>query len=83
MALLLFPAAFCMLGLIIGRWWVVLAAVGVWAGIALFLVVNDGWHGAGWGDGGILLNVSVAASTVLAAAAGVFARRLGARTAAL
>ena len=50
MALLLVPVAFFVFGLIAGRWWIVLAAIGVWVGIAAFLVVNDGWYGAGWGD---------------------------------
>ena len=82
MALLLLPVAFFVLGLIVGRWWTVLAAIAVWAGIAVFLIVNDGWHGAGWGDGGILLNVTVAVATVISAAAGVGARSIRDRVAA-
>jgi hypothetical protein len=58
----------------------VLAAIGVWVGIAVFLVYNDGWYGAGWGDFGILLNVIVAVLTVLGAAAGVGARFIFDRT---
>lgn len=81
MWLLLLPVAFFALGLIAGRWWAAVAAIGVWAGIAVFLVVNDGWYGHGWGDGGILLNVIVAVLTVLAAAAGVGARSLRDRNA--
>ena len=77
MALLLLPVAFLLLGLVAGRWWTVLAAIGVWGAIALFLVVNDGWEGAGWGDFGILLNVIAAVLTVAGAAAGVGARLLG------
>ena len=77
MGLLLLPVAFFLLGLVVGRWWTVLAAIGVWAAIALFLVVNDGWHGAGWGDFGVLLNVIAAVLTVAGAAAGVGARVLG------
>jgi hypothetical protein len=80
MGLLLVPVAFFVLGLIAGRRWTVLAAIGVWAGIALFLVLNDGWSRAGCGDFGILLNVIVAALTVLAAAAGVGARVVFDRT---
>jgi hypothetical protein len=82
MWLLMLPVAFFGLGLIVGRWWAVVAAVVAWGGIAAYLILNDGWHGAGWGDGGILLNVIVAVSTVLAAAAGVGARSLGERVAA-
>jgi hypothetical protein len=77
--LLLLPVAFFVFGLVAGRWWTVLAAIGMWGGIAVFLIVNDGWYGHGWGDGGILLNVIVAVLTVLAAAAGVGARSLGER----
>ena len=80
MGLLLVPVAFFVLGLIAGRWWTVLAAIGVWVAIAVFLFINDGWHGAGWGDFGILLNVIVAVLTVLGAAAAVGARRSVART---
>ena len=80
MALLLVPAAFFVFGLIAGRWWIVPAAIGVWVGIAVFLVVNDGWYGAGWGDVGILLNVIAAVLTVLGAAAGVGTRFAFART---
>jgi hypothetical protein len=56
---------------VIARWWVVGAALATWIGLAIFLYVNDGWHGAGWGDFGIAFNVIVAAATVLGAALGV------------
>ena len=77
MGLLLLPVAFFLLGLVAGRWWTVLAAIVLWGAIALFLVVNDGWYGAGWGDFGTLLNVIAAVLTVAAAAAGVGTRLLG------
>ena len=43
--------------------------------VAMFLVLNNGWYGAGWGDGGIAWNVLVACLTVAGAAAGVAAGR--------
>jgi hypothetical protein len=74
--LLLLPAGFLVAGLVIGRWWVVVAALATWAGLAAFLYENNGWHGAGWGDFGIALNVIVAGATIAAAALGVGFRRL-------
>ena len=65
-----------MLGFIVGRWWAAIAAALGWTGLAIFLIVNNGWYGAGWGDGGILLNVLSAAATVGGAAIGVAVRRL-------
>ena len=71
MGLLWIAVACGLIGLFVGRWWVLLVPVALWAGIALFLVVNDGWYGAGWGDFGIALNVATAILSVLLAAAGV------------
>ena len=71
MLLFVLPAAFLVAGLVIGRWWVVAAALATWIGLAMFLYVNDGWHGAGWGDFGIAFNVISAAVTVIGAAVGV------------
>lgn len=62
-------------GLMIGRWQVLLAVVGIWLGIAIFLRENNGWYGYGWGDGGIMLTVFWAIATFLLAAMGVGARR--------
>lgn len=73
--LFLAPVAFALLGFAIGRWWVATAAAATCATIAVFLVVNNGWYGAGWGDGGIAGNVFIAALTIMAAAAGVVGRR--------
>lgn len=69
-----FLAAGLLAGLLIGRWWVVLAVLAVEFGLAAYLYVNNGWSGAGWGDFGIALNVLVAAATVLGAALGVGVR---------
>jgi hypothetical protein len=62
-------------GFLVGRWWLLLALGGIWLAIAIFLVVNDGWHGAGWGDFGIALNVIAALVTFGGAAFGIALRR--------
>ena len=77
MELLWIVVACGLVGLLIGRWWALLVPVVLWAGIALFLLVNDGWYGAGWGDFGIALNVITAILSVLLAAAGVGLRAPG------
>jgi hypothetical protein len=71
MVLLILPAAFAVAGLVIGRWWVVAAALATWIALAVFLYANNGWHGAGWGEFGIAFNVIAAVATVLGAALGV------------
>ena len=71
MGLLWIAVACGVIGLLGGRWWALLVPVARWAGIALFLVINDGWYGAGWGDFGIAFNVITAILSVLLAAAGV------------
>lgn len=76
MLLLVLPVGFLLAGLLIGRWWVVLSAVGTWIALAVYLYVNNGWYGAGWGDFGIAFNVMAAAATVAGAALGVTVRRL-------
>ena len=43
--------------------------------MTVFLIVNDGWYGAGWGDFGVEFNLLVAALSVLGAAAGVALRK--------
>jgi hypothetical protein len=58
-------------GFVIGRWRFLLVVLGIWLGIAIFLRENNGWYGAGWGDGGILLNVIWALLTFGLAALGV------------
>jgi hypothetical protein len=77
--LLLFPIAFLVIGVAVGRWWVVAAAVGVVGAVAFFLVLNDGWYGAGWGDFGIALNVVMGALTVVLAVVGVAVSKAWAR----
>jgi hypothetical protein len=62
-------------GFLVGRWRFLLVLVGVWIGIAVFLRENNGWHGAGWGDFGIALNVIWAFLTLAAAVVGVGVRR--------
>lgn len=62
-------------GLLIGRWWWLLAIAAIWIGIAVFLQLNNGWHGAGWGEFGIELNILWALLTFLSAAIGIGARK--------
>ena len=76
MSLLLITVGFSVAGLLIGRWWVPVLAAAAWAGIAIFLVANDGWEGAGWGDFGVQWNVLVAVLTVTGAVIGVATNRL-------
>jgi hypothetical protein len=71
------------LGFLIGRWWFLLAIVGIWLGIALHLRENNGWHGQGWGDTGRLLTLSWALLSLLSGAIGVAVRRTSARIARL
>lgn len=68
------PAVFLVAGLVIGRWWVVLAAMATWTGLAVYLYVNNGWYGHGWGDFGVAITVIVATASVLGAALGVGVR---------
>jgi hypothetical protein len=73
--LFLFPFLFLALGAAFGTWWFLIAPVVVSAGVTVFLIVNDGWYGAGWGDFGLEFNLLVAALSVLGAAAGVALRK--------
>ena len=75
MELLLVPLGCALAGLAIGRWIALLLPVIVWAGIATFLILNDGWYGHGWGDNGIALNAIAAILSVLATAAGIGVRQ--------
>jgi hypothetical protein len=59
---------------LLGHWWAVVVPVLVWLGIALFLFLNNGWYGGGWGDLGIELNVLAALLSVAGAVVGVVAR---------
>ena len=68
-------AAALVLGFVVGRWRLLLIPLAVWVGIGIFLRENNGWHGAGWGDFGIVLNVIWAALTVLSTAIGIGLRR--------
>ena len=68
--LLLFVGFFAF-GAVFGTWWYLSVPVVVLAGAAVFLIANNGWYGAGWGDFGVELNLLAAALSLLAAAAGV------------
>lgn len=75
MELLLVPIGLFFLAAAVGRWWIVpVAAVGIGA-LAIFLVVNKGWHGNGWSDFGVAFNLIVAALSVAAAVGGLTIRR--------
>ena len=79
MELLWIAAACGIAGLLAGRWLALLVPVALWSAIALFLVVNNGWTGDGWGDFGIAFNIVVAILSVALTALGVAARRTFAR----
>jgi hypothetical protein len=74
--LLVLPVGFLVAGFAFGRWWVVFSAAATWIVLAVFLYVNDGWYGAGWGDFGIAFNVMAAVATVVGSAVGVGLRQL-------
>lgn len=76
MSLLLIAIGFSLAALVLGRWWVPILALATWIGIAVFLVANDGWHGAGWGEFGVAWNVLVAILTVAGAVIGVATNHL-------
>jgi hypothetical protein len=80
MFLLAFPIGFAIAGAVIGRLWVVLAAMVTWGALGIYLVANNGWYGHGWGEFGVAFNVIAAVATVLAAAVGVGVRRVATRT---
>jgi thiol:disulfide interchange protein len=74
--LLLIAIAFSLAALLIGRWWVPILALATWLGLAIFLLANDGWHGAGWGEFGVFWNVLVAILTVSGSVIGVATNHL-------
>jgi hypothetical protein len=74
-ALFLFPVLFLALGAAFGTWRFLIAPVVVSAGVAVFLILNNGWYGAGWGEFGVEANLLAAALSVLGAAAGVALRK--------
>jgi hypothetical protein len=80
MLLLALPIGFGIAGLLVGRWWVVIAAMAGWAILAAFLYFNNGWYGNGWGEFGVMFNVLAAAATIIAAAGGVAVRQTATRS---
>ncbi len=78
MSLLWIAVACGVVGLLVGTWRALLLPVVLWTGIGAFLIINDGWYGAGWGDFGIALNIITAIVSVVLTAAGVAVRN-GAR----
>jgi hypothetical protein len=69
--LLLIALGCAVAGVAIGRWIGLLVPAVIWTVIATFLLLNNGWHGAGWGDFGIAWNVFAAILSVVATAAGI------------
>ncbi len=56
--------------------WRYVAATAVLFGLAsAFVVVNDGWYGAGWGENGVSMNLLVGGAMLASAAAGVVLQR--------
>jgi hypothetical protein len=76
MLLLILPLGFFIAGLLVGHWAVVFAAVLTWGGIGLYLVINDGWYGSGWGDFGVMFSIASAVGSIGGSALGVAARRV-------
>ena len=73
----LLPLVLLGLALVVGGWKVMLVPALVWMPTAIYLDVNNGWHGFGWGDSGVLWNVTVALASFLAVGVGVAAHRAG------
>lgn len=71
----LLPLVSLALGLILGRWFVIVLPALIWFAAVVFLKLNNGWHGFGWGDFGIEWNVIVALASLLAVAVGVLSHR--------
>ncbi len=68
-------------GFAVGGWNALLFPAVVWIAIALFLVLNDGWYGSGWGDGGVIGHVVIAILSFALTGIGVHVRqRLRRRT---
>lgn len=59
------------LGVWFAEWPYVLGLVALFLVVAIFLAVNDGWYGRGWGEFGIKFNLLVVALGLAAASAGV------------
>jgi hypothetical protein len=64
-------AASVALAVLVGRWSSVAITVGVVGAITVYLVVNDGWYGNGWGEFGVAFNVVVGVLAIAAAVLGV------------
>lgn len=58
--LLVFFVPFVGLGAMVDRWRVVIGLLAAYGAIALFLLANNGWYGAGWGEFGVELNLIIA-----------------------
>lgn len=67
------------LALIFGRWSIILLPGLIWLSAAVFLKLNNGWHGFGWGDFGIEWNIVVALASGFAVTVGVVTHHVARR----
>ena len=74
--LLIFFIPFVAMGFAVGRWWVLVPVVAAGVAVVVFLVVNDGIYGQGWGEGDAVFWIAGPAALVLGgASAGLLLRR--------
>ncbi|MGI8726896.1 MAG: hypothetical protein ACR2K6_04365 [Solirubrobacterales bacterium] len=78
--LAIFVIGFAVIGFVWSTWKAPLVVAATLALVAVFLVINDGWYGAGWGEFGIQLNLMFAASVQLGVTLGTFAAKLSRRS---
>lgn len=70
-------AASSAVGAAVGSWHYFALVLGVLSAAAVFVILNDGWYGAGWGEMGVELNLAAAAAILLGTAGGVGLRKRG------
>jgi len=69
-------SALCIvLGWFTGSWKWLFAILVVVSGAAIFVIVNDGWYGHGWGDFGVTMSWLEAAFAVSVTAGAIALRR--------
>jgi hypothetical protein len=69
------------LAVITARWALVALTLALEGAISVYLVANDGWYGAGWGEFDVALNAVVERLLLAAAALGVALRKQSRRNA--
>lgn len=78
--LAIFVIGFAVIGFVWSTWKAPLVVVATLGSIAVFLVINDGWYGAGWGEFGVQGNLIFAALVQLGVILGTFAGKLKRRS---